>query len=807
MPTLNTIPALAERTAQLFREHLNANYRRTDRMFAWLMPIQWLVGIAAALWISPRAWEGQFSHTHIHVWAALLLGGLITWVPVWLAVTHPGAASTRHAVAIGQVLMSGLLVHLSGGRIETHFHYFGSLAFIAFYRDWRVLLSATVVVAIDHCARGLLWPQSMFGILTSSSWRWLEHTGWVLFEDIFLLQAMRQNLRELFGLAERQAKLETLNETIEDKVGQRTAALKRAQDEAAQKEGQLRFIFEAVPFSVTWIYRHSDRIDRMMNKAFYRITGLSSEKIPDAADVRAVSHPDDLKRQDELRGRLDRGEIDQFGMEKRYLRPSGEIVWVFLTINVFRGPEGQILQEVSTLVDITERKQIEMAQAAWHQISEAAQSARDLPALFARVHEIVGGFMAARNFYVALHDKLTGDLSFPFFADESDSAPVPRPMGQGLTELVLRTGKPLLLSAAKIEAMNEQGTIQLVGTRPLDWLGVPLRSQDRTFGVLAVQTYAGTVRYSAKDLELLQFVAHELAAVLERKQAEAAQEDLHRQLLDTSRQAGMAEVATGVLHNVGNVLNSVNVSATLVADQVRRSKVPNLEKICAMLAQHANDLGTYLASDAKGKMIPAYLSTLAETLAVEHGVMLAELDNLHKNIGHIKDVVAMQQSYAKTSGVAETVSVADLVEDALRMNAGSLARHDVDIARDYGSRPVVTLEKHKVLQILVNLVRNAKHACDDSGRTDKLLTTRITADDRSVTITVGDNGVGIPPENLTRIFAHGFTTKKDGHGFGLHNGALAAKELGGSLTVQSDGPGRGATFTLKLPFKPSSPTS
>jgi signal transduction histidine kinase len=161
----------------------------------------------------------------------------------------------------------------------------------------------------------------------------------------------------------------------------------------------------------------------------------------------------------------------------------------------------------------------------------------------------------------------------------------------------------------------------------------------------------------------------------------------------------------------------------------------------------------------------------------------------------------MQQSYAKTSGVAETISVTDLVEDALRMNAGSLERHNIDIVRDYQARPVITLEKHKVLQVLVNLMRNAKYACDESGRTEKQMILRITADNNGVAICVIDNGVGIPQENLTRIFAHGFTTRKDGHGFGLHSGALAAKEIGGSLTAHSAGRGQGATFVLELPYK------
>ena len=289
------------------------------------------------------------------------------------------------------------------------------------------------------------------------------------------------------------------------------------------------------------------------------------------------------------------------------------------------------------------------------------------------------------------------------------------------------------------------------------------------------------------------------------KEAEAKLEQLHRQLLETSRQAGMAEVATSVLHNVGNVLNSVNVSATLVADHVRHSKTANIAKLVTLFDQHKTDLVAFLTQDPRGQTIPAYLGTLAEMLAAEQKVLIAELAHLCKNVEHIKDIVAMQQSYAGNSGVVETISVPDLLEDALRINAGSLARHTVEIFRDYQARPVVTTDKHKVLQILINLIRNAKYACDESGRTDKQITVRTTSDDRGVQLAIIDNGVGIPAENLTRIFNHGFTTRKHGHGFGLHGSALAAKELGGALTVQSDGPGHGATFILALPYQSDPP--
>lgn len=281
-------------------------------------------------------------------------------------------------------------------------------------------------------------------------------------------------------------------------------------------------------------------------------------------------------------------------------------------------------------------------------------------------------------------------------------------------------------------------------------------------------------------------------------------EHIHKQLVDASRRGGMAEIATNVLHNVGNVLNSVNVATGLIVESVKKSKVPRLARVVALLREHAPDLGEFITNDAKGKQVPTYLAQLSEQLLADQAAMVGELDSLRRNVEHIKEIVAMQQSYATFGGVKEMINVVDLVEDSLRMNEGALSRHRVEIVREFESVPPLNVEKHKILQILVNLLRNAKHACQDSDGADKRLTVRVANGAGRIKISVIDNGVGIPLENLTRIFNHGFTTRKDGHGFGLHSGALTAKEMGGSLTVHSDGSGQGATFTLELPLEQDS---
>lgn len=296
------------------------------------------------------------------------------------------------------------------------------------------------------------------------------------------------------------------------------------------------------------------------------------------------------------------------------------------------------------------------------------------------------------------------------------------------------------------------------------------------------------------------------AEISERKRMELEVERTHQELLIASRQAGMAEVATSVLHNVGNVLNSVNVSTSLVADRIRKSKVTNLARAAEMIDEHAPDLAQFLTADPKGRQLPQYFRGLAKHLDREQAGILIELDSLRKNVEHIKGIVVMQQNYAKVFGSTEPVKPAELVEDALRMHSGALVRHEVRVIREYGRNlPEITVDKHTLLQILVNLISNAKKACDESPKPEKLLTVRVANDAGRVQISVIDNGVGIPPENLTRIFNHGFTTRKDGHGFGLHSGALAAKEMGGALVVQSDGLGKGAKFTIELPVELRNP--
>jgi two-component system, NtrC family, sensor kinase len=354
--------------------------------------------------------------------------------------------------------------------------------------------------------------------------------------------------------------------------------------------------------------------------------------------------------------------------------------------------------------------------------------------------------------------------------------------------------------------LNLAATAQSVAEKKDYSLRAPKLSQDEV-GRLT-DAFNEMLAKIEQDDNALHEMNHSLAhEIEERKRREEEIEKLHKDLMLTSRQAGMAEVATGVLHNVGNVLNSVNVSANLMSDRLNQSVTGRWNQLASLLEKRGADLADFLTNDPKGRNVPQYVSALAAALSEERDQFKREVQALLTNVEHIKEIVSMQQNYATLAGVTEDLPVAELVDNALRMNKAAFQRHGIGIRQQFDAVPLVRVDKHKVLQILINLLRNAKYAMEDSGGDTKWLTLGVCLNGDRVKISVADNGIGIAPENLTRIFGHGFTTRRNGHGFGLHSGALAAREMGGSLHAWSEGLGKGATFVLELPTAPHDNTT
>jgi C4-dicarboxylate-specific signal transduction histidine kinase len=248
----------------------------------------------------------------------------------------------------------------------------------------------------------------------------------------------------------------------------------------------------------------------------------------------------------------------------------------------------------------------------------------------------------------------------------------------------------------------------------------------------------------------------------------------------------------------------VNVSATIVGDHLRELRIGQFGELVSVLEDHRDELSDFLTSDPRGQRVLPYMGSLARHMEQERGQLGKEVASLAQHISHIKGIVAMQQTYARSSGVYEKIALTDLIEDALSITRLTMERHGVALSIASEDLPPITTDRHKVLQILLNLMRNAKDAVKESGTKNRQIAIRMTrVSEERIAICVVDNGIGIPQANLVRIFSHGFTTKRDGHGFGLHSSALAARQLGGSITAESQGANAGAMFTLELPIQAS----
>jgi PAS domain S-box-containing protein len=535
-------------------------------------------------------------------------------------------------------------------------------------------------------------------------------------------------------------------------------------------EALLRNTVEHAPVGIAFANR--DGTFRHCNVAFCSMLGFAIEELA-SRSIANLTHAEDLASTAVSLERLWRGELPHVDVEKRYIRKDGSALWVRVTTSLVRGGGAEPECSVEFLRDISSRK--EMAAALLQNRTLLATVIAELP--LALVACDVNG-------HVTHYNRAAVKL-FGIPAEETPSsarsaypitAQVYLPDG---TTPVARENRPLA-RALRGEKVSD---VEFIIVRPNGAVRTALSSAQRLSGP------------AGEPLGALAVVED----ITEQRRAEEELERVHKQLLVASRQAGMAEVATNVLHNVGNVLNSVNVSASMVSERIKRSKCAGLARVADLLTEHAGDLATFL-SGAQGKHLPVYLQELAAQLISERDAAVAELAAVRSNVEHIKEIVAMQQGYAKRGGITDTVDVRMLVEDSLRMNEGAFSRHGVTIVREFEDVPLVQVDKHKVLQILVNVVRNAKYACAEAAGGTKCVTVRVRAAHGSILLSVSDTGVGIPKENLERIFNHGFTTRADGHGFGLHSSALAAKQLGGSLQAESAGPGQGATFTLTLPL-------
>jgi signal transduction histidine kinase len=361
---------------------------------------------------------------------------------------------------------------------------------------------------------------------------------------------------------------------------------------------------------------------------------------------------------------------------------------------------------------------------------------------------------------------------------------------------VAESGEPLYLADARAD-VRFAGDPYFSTDSHGPVLAVPVRRHGLVRTLLLFEDILAPGIFDAARLHAVSAIAASLEGLLDGTHEQA---DAHSALAAQSRHASMAEIANNALHNVSNLLNSVNTSAHVLTTRVRQSSGPRLGEIARLLGDEVVDLKEFLAPGGKGRLIPAYLRDLSNALSSERDQLLGELRRMRLNVEHITNIITVQQSYARAGGVAEPLRICDVVNDALRMLAATLSNRGVLVLRDYATVDTASLDKTRVMQILVNLLENACQAMEEVEG-ERRLHVEVRQDSGFIVVSIRDCGSGISGDNLGRLFTHGFTTKPDGHGFGLHSCAIAAQEMGGSLTATSAGPGTGATFVLRLPAK------
>lgn len=883
------------RTESLFQQRYLMECKRVDQIVTWLMIAQWFAGIAFAIFYSPFTWIGQHYEIHVHVWAAILLGAAISGFSILWIRLHSESTRSRYGVAICQMLWSALLIHLSGGRIEAHFHVFASLAILSLYRDWRILAMASAVVAIDHFVRGVYYPLSAFGVSAESPYRWIEHTSWVVFEIGFLIPGCMRLRREIRELCAKQIDIEVSKSSVARQVAARTQELVLANQmlaKATQESATLALVARYTDNSVM-ITDDKTRIE-WVNAGFSRITGFELKEVVGKTPSEFLHGPDtNLQRHEEMQTAI--GAQKGFDVENILYRKNGEAFWMSTEARPIPDDDGRVTRFIIVENDITVRKTMETSLAATEQ--QFRSLVNNVPGAFYRCRpsddpaisfvsssiEDITGYTptefvepnAIRKFDLviaedqplvqdameaAIEHQTDFDIEYRII-DRDHNLKWVSERGQCLLDddgsLLIdgvifditqrRASEAELASQGKVieDSLNEififdaqSFRIQYVNRGGRENTGYSLEELKQltpvdlkpkftheTFADLVSPLVLGHEKLivfqtdhlrkngTTYDVEIhLQKSRYQnsdvfLAMVLDisgRVEAEQRNAQLQKELVDASRIAGMAEVATGVLHNVGNILNSVNVSASLIRNQYANSALVNLNKVSNLISEYEDDFATFVKNDNRGQQVPGYIIKVADALTDEQNEIDNEFEDLLKNVQHIKEIVNVQQSMAKSVGLQQKLEPANLVRDAITANKGMLTNHQIEISRVIEPNlPIMVSDKHKILQILVNLIKNAKDSIVEQRTLQPQITVRVSSSDSDIMFDVEDNGTGISSEQLDKIFRHGFTTKKSGHGFGLHSSANTATELGGVLTASSDGPGMGARFRLRIPINPA----
>lgn len=762
------------------QEYFEATYeqdlRRINRLMIALMVLQWLAAMAAALFFTPHTYLGQQSAVHAHVWATALIGFAISGSAILAMRYRPYSPNTRHIVAAMQMLWGALIIHVSGGRIEAHFHIFVSIAILSIYRDWRILVTATVVIALDHYIRGIYYPLSVFGVSTASEYRWLEHSVWVCFEVAFLGPSCARNYREIRELCNRQFELTEAKQTLDHQVAIRTHALEITNQQLSKKTIESEMLAVVARYTDNAVAITDCQLNiQWINESFTRITGRSEENAMGKClvDLLLCSGTDRFAaKRLMLAGELQQG----FTGDLLSADVHGRGYWVSAEIRPIPDEKGNINRFIAIQRDITKLKTAETS------LRSAEQRMRSL------MNNVPGAYVRRQG---------TGEQRISYASDTLGDLmrvdPAVRKLGTTSSYLELIAAEDRERVTEQLREITSEGQVFELEYR----IGCHGATPDQCKPLWIWERGQCIRSQTSNHCALLDSV---LLDITDRVAVQSQNAALQEEMVSLSRNAGMAEVATGVLHNVGNVLNSVNTSVALLTRQTRNSALNSLQRVCDLVSQHEQSFDQFVSQDPRGKRLPEFLSAVTNAMQDEQGVVQTELESLVSNVEHIIAIVKFQQSLAGDTCVVQKLEAKDIIQQAI--NGCGLRRHDdgVHVLIEVDSLQIeFESDRHRILQILINLLRNARDAISDREAGTGKITIRCWRQPHAICFSVSDNGVGIAPDALTKVFRSGYTSKSHGHGFGLHSSANAAEELGGRLTAASDGPEKGAEFTLTIP--------
>jgi len=820
-----------------------------DRMFVGLLAFQWLAGVVLAFFWTSQTWTGAASEVHPHFQAAVILGGLILLLPLWLVRTRPCALQTRLVIAVAQMLSSALLIDLTGGRLETHFHVFGSLAFLSFYRDWRVLATATFVVVVDHVARGFMWPDSIYGVSSGAEWRWLEHAGWVVFLDVFLLYACYQSRKEMRAIAERQALLENMNDTVERKVLERTRELEKSEE-------RFKSLAACAPCGI--FQTDASGACTYVNDRYSEITGIGPDKAYGDAWAEAI-HPDDRAAifhawQQTVAGGY------WFEQEYRFVKPSGEIRWVLASALPLHDVGGNIIGYVGNMIDITERKRREEAD---HETQQRVRSAFDDASIGMALVGLDGRWLQVNNALVeilgySLEDFLASDFQTLTHPDDLDAdlEQVRRVLdgtqpsfqmekryrhrdghyvwGLLCVRLVRdRDGRPLYFVSQiqdvsqrrkDAEALVEserfvRSTLDALRTQIaiLDERGVILATNQAWDEHATIDAEGTTVGPGAAYLEACEYAgkrgndhAPRVAAAI-REVIAGARSDFHLEypcptgsgnrwfLVRLTRFAGDGPTRVVVSHE--------DITPTKLAEMASKQAQEAAEVANRTKSEFLANMSHEIRTPMNGILGLTELLLDGE-LSREHRESLemvkSSADSLLEIINDILDFSKIEAGKMSLDPI--DFELHEMLADTLKPLAVRAHHKGLELNSDIGDEVpnYVFGAPDRLRQVIVNLVGNAVKFTERGEVT--LRTELVSADLDSgflLRFSVLDTGIGIPQDKLRAIFepfaqADGSTTRRfGGTGLGLTISARIVELIGGRLKVESK-PGVGSTFSFEI---------